>query len=116
MSGFKIDTRGLARGLGQEAERRAYGIEAIGRTEAARMENEAKATHPWTNRTGEAERRIAGRVERRGDLTRITLSSGVHYGVYLELAMGKRFAILWPTIKRHATEVLDAIRRIGGGR
>ena len=50
------------------------------------MENEAKATHPWTNRTGEAERRIAGRAERRGDMTRISLSHGVRYGVYLELA------------------------------
>lgn len=63
------------------------------------MENEVKDKHPWDNRSRMAQDTLAGRVERRGDLTRISLSHGVRYGVYLELAMGKRFAALWPKIK-----------------
>lgn len=80
------------------------------------MQNEAKTTHPWQNRSYEAERRIVGRVERRGDLTRIILAHGVRYGVYLELAMGKRFAVLWPTIQKYTPEILRAVAALGGGR
>ena len=89
----------------------------LGRTEANRMENDLKAdgARPWTDRTYQARDRIAGRVERRGDLTRITLSHGVRYGVYLELAMGKRFAALWPKIKERTPEILKAVAKLGGG-
>ena len=116
MSGLIIDPSRMVRGINAEIDRRAYAIEALGRTEAARMQNEAKSSHPWTNRSGQAELRIAGRAERRGDMTRISLSSGVRYMVYLELANEKRYVILWPTINRHAPEILQAIGRIGGGR
>jgi len=80
------------------------------------MQNEAAAKHPWTNRNHFAERGLAGRVERRGDLIRIILAHSVRYGVYLELAMGKRFAILWPTIQKYAAEILRAVAKIGGGK
>lgn len=79
------------------------------------MENEVKDKHPWDNRSRMAQDTLAGRVERRGDLTRITLSHGVRYGVYLELAMGKRFAALWPKIKERTPEILKAVAQLGGG-
>jgi hypothetical protein len=113
---LRINPNDALKKMSTEIERRAFAIEVLGRSEAARMENEAKATHPWTNRTGEAERRIVGRVERRGDMTRISLSHGVRYGVYLELANEKRYAVLWPTIRRHAPEILNAVAKIGGGK
>ena len=118
-SGIRIDPSNMIRKSAAEIERKSYALEVLGRVAAARMENEAKAEppagHPWQNRTYMAERSIAGRVDRRGDITRISLSGGVRYMVYLELAMGKRFAILWPTIKRNANEILKAVARLGGG-
>lgn len=114
-NGLKIDPKGMLQKSSAMIERRAYALEVLGRTAAARMENEAKATHPWTNRTYMAERSIMGRVERRGDLVRITLSIGVRYGVYLELAMRKRWAIVWPTIRKYTPEILRGVAKLGGG-
>jgi len=116
VSGLRIDPRNAIGKLNAEKDRRAYAIEVLGRTAAAQMQDEAKHTHPWQNRSGEAEKRIVGRAERRGDVTRISLSGGVRYMVYLELAMGKRWAVLWPTIKRNTPKILQAIAKLGGGR
>lgn len=129
MSGLTVDPKGAIKKLNAEKDRRAYALEVLGRTEAARMQAEARTAppgkvrqpyyqggHPWQNITYMAERSITGRAERRGDLTRISLSGGVRYMVYLELAMEKRWAVLWPTIKRHTPEILKAVAKLGGGR
>jgi|GEM_PF-1173619 len=113
--GLRIDPKGMLQKTSAMIERRAYALEALGRVAAARMQNEAQATHPWINRTYMAERSIMGRVERRGDLIRITLSIGVNYGVYLELAMRKRWAIVWPTIRKYTPEILKGVAKLGGG-
>lgn len=129
MSGLRIDPKDAINKLNAEKDRRAYAIEVLGRTEGARMQAEARTEppgnrrqpfyqggHPWQNITHRAENSTVGRAERRGDVTRISLSGGVRYMVYLELAMGKRWAVLWPTIKRNAPRILQAVAKLGGGR
>lgn len=67
------------------------------------MEIYAKQNHPWTNRTGNAERGLNTSVSKSsaGWTQSISLSHGsdIYYGVYLENSMGRRFAIIEPTVR-----------------
>lgn len=70
---------------------------------AREMEQYAKHNHPWTNRTGNAERGLHTSVttSKHGWTQNIQLSHGsnVWYGYYLENSMGRRFAVVEPTIR-----------------
>ena len=67
------------------------------------MEMHAKKKHPWTNRTGRAERGLHTKLDTSdaGWRQTITLAHGddVWYGYFLENAMGKEYAIIEPTMK-----------------
>lgn len=64
------------------------------------LEDYMRRNRPWTDRTGAAKARLNHSVEPNwaADKVKIKLAHGVYYGVYLEFAMGKRFAIIYPTI------------------
>lgn len=68
-----------------------------------------KSNHPWRNRTGAAEAGLSARVSssRLNYVQTIKLSHGVPYGVYLEYAMGRRFAIIEPTMRIKGPEIVD---------
>lgn len=74
-------------------------------------EQYAKANHRWTNRTGDAERGITGTADWESD-TRVamTLSHTVDYGVYLELAFQKRYAILEESTEYAAAFLGDRLK------
>lgn len=110
-SGLKFDPAQMLRGLDNLQQRQLYALETAGKAGAAQMERHAKDHAPWQDRTGLARTSIQGACERREYGVRITLSGGVYYAVYLEYAMGKRWAILWPTIAQLGPEIL---RQIGG--
>lgn len=81
-------------------------------TEAKRMEAYAKSSKPWTDRTANAKNSIQGDFGWKGSKATISLSGNVDYFVYLELAMGKRYSILRPTIDRHAAAILRGYQRL----
>lgn len=83
-------------------------------TAAKKMEDEAKANAPWTDRTSNARNSIRGEFGWKGKKAVITLSGNMEYSVYLELAKEKRFAILVPTIQRNAPEVIRAYKKVVG--
>lgn len=70
-----------------------------------------KSHHPWQNRTGNAERGLNARVtqSKKKYVTTIELAHGkdIWYGVYLEYSMGRRFAIIEPTIRIKGPEVME---------
>lgn len=75
---------------------------------AGQLQEYMKAHRVWTDRTGDARKRLKARVlpyEGRGEIV-IELAQGVPYGVYLELAHEKRFAIIEPTIRSQSPKVL----------
>lgn len=88
--------------LSDEVKKR---IELYGKTEALRLEGEAKRNRPWTDRTSNARNSIQGKFEWAGDVATIHLSGNAEYSAYLELANGKKYAILRPTIEIHAAEI-----------
>lgn len=87
-------------------------ISMFGNTAAKKMEADAKINRPWTDRTSLARNSIRGNFEWQGKKARIVLSGGVRYFIWLELAHEKKWAILVPTIEKHAPEVVSAYKRI----
>lgn len=76
-------------------------------TAAASMESYAKEKAPWQNRTGHARQRLQGKSVRSEESWTITLSHGVDYGVYLEQAHEKKYAIIQPTILFKSPEIMS---------
>lgn len=112
--GFQMNSAGLSRAM-YDMEKRVQERSLIYAQAAARqLESFAKADAPWRDRSGHARGGIAGRAERRGSVIAITLSGSVRYLVYLELAHGKRWAVLWPTLQRHQRRILNGFAKIGG--
>ena len=97
----------------KEAEKKvkaAIGLYAD--TAAKKMEGEAKIDAPWTDRTGNARNSIRGDFGWQGSKAVITLSGNMDYSVWLELAHGKKYAILKPTIDKNTPEILRGYRRL----
>ena len=81
-------------------------------TAAKKLEAEGKKNAPWTDRTGNARNSIQGDSKWQGNQLNIILSGNVSYFVYLELAMGKKYSILLPTIERNANEILRGFKKL----
>lgn len=81
----------------------------IASTEATKLQGYMQRKRPWTDRTGEAKRRLSATVTSPNDhLVRIVLAHGVDYGKWLELANEGKYAIIKPTIKKQGPGVYKA--------
>lgn len=83
-----------------------------GETAAKDFESYAKSHRPWTDRTGEARRRLNGYTEKVSNGVRICIAHGVSYGIYLEFAHEKRYAILEPTVRLKSNDVLKGLKSL----
>jgi len=114
MTGLNLDVSPLTRALSQEAGRRRSAALVAGRALAARMEAAARTNHPWNDRTGHASSAIRGRAEADGARLKITLTGGAPYSAALEAGYGGRYAVLGPTVRRFAPDLLRALAEGGG--
>lgn len=109
---FRFDTSSIAQNIEAMDNRTEIAIRAFADAAALKLQNDARDNAKWTDRTGHARQRLtcsAGKVTKG---YRLTLSHGVDYGLWLELAHEKRFAIIEPTIRTTgATEVLPSFER-----
>ena len=86
------------------------GLQMLMQTAASKMESWAKENAPWTDRTGAARQRLHG--EAYWENSKIVVAAIMHqvdYGVYLELAHQRKYAILERTLEEHKDEIQDAI-------
>lgn len=86
------------------------GLQMLMQTAASKMESWAKENAPWTDRTGAARQRLHG--EAYWENPKVVVAAIMHqvdYGVYLELAHQRRFAILEKTLEEHKEEIQDAV-------
>ena len=113
MTGIKLDASPLVSALAKEKARRREVVIATGGTLSGWMEAYAKANHPWADRTGRARGAIRGRSEVEGARVRITLTGGAPYSAALETGYGGRYAILGPTVRRFAPELVRALKGEG---
>lgn len=80
-------------------------------TRAPQIRAKMQTNRPWTDRTGMAKARLDASVSQPDDHTvRITLSHGVEYGIWLELANEKNYAIIGPTINREGPLIVKELR------
>lgn len=98
--------------LNKAIDRHKAALTIYADTAAKKMEGEAKAGAKWTDRTTHARQSISGEGGWEGEQLKVTLSGGMDYSVYLELAHEKKYAILKPTIDGNAPEILRGYQRL----
>ena len=106
-----FDFSDLDRGL----ERMLKVDEALGMycdTKAQDFQNYAKQNRPWTDRTNHARQTLKGEAKKMNFGWRIQLSHGVDYGLWLELANEKKYAIVEPTIRLKSPEVIKGMNKL----
>ena len=67
-----------------------------------------KMNRPWTDRTGMAKALLNAKVSQPSPtIVRITLAHGVDYGIWLELAHEKNYAIIAPTVREEGPRIVS---------
>lgn len=86
------------------------GLQMLMQTAASKMESWAKDNAPWTDRTGQARQRLHGEAYwENPSIVVAAIMHQVDYGVYLELAHQRKYAILEKTIEEHKDEIEEAV-------
>lgn len=109
---FKLDAEGLLSGLMEFENKGEAAIWAYAETAALQLQNYAKEHRPWTDRTGHARQRLTCDVTKQSSIYKLTLSHGVDYGIWLELANEKRFAIIQPTILANSNDIMSGFENL----
>lgn len=107
---IKVDMKNF--NLLKAKNRQKAALLAFALVAAYNMEGQAKREAPWTDRTGHARQSIHGTADWVGDRLVICLSGGMEYSPYLELAHGKKYAILKPTIEKNAADIINEYQRL----
>ena len=77
-------------------------------TKAGELQGKMKLNRPWTDRTGMAKALLTAKVSQPSkQLVRITLAHGVEYGIWLELAHEKNYAIIAPTVREEGPRIVQ---------
>ena len=113
MPNLKLDPTGLLNGLTKLESKEEAAVKALAEQGAILLQNSARENRRWTDRTGQARQRLHGYVGTIPNGYRITLAHGVDYGLWLELAHEKRFAIIPQTIEYVGTfEIMPGFERL----
>lgn len=109
-SNFTINVDELSQNLDEFQGRLKYAVQMYASTKANELEALMKANRKWTDRTGMAKARLnASTSEPDENTIRITLAHGVEYGIWLELANEKNFAIIAPTLSQQGPRVIEGL-------
>ena len=112
---FTIDysSSSLSRNLDKMGEKLGAVLLMYSATKAQEIQYKMKANRPWTDRTGMAKTLLSCRVSQPAKtLIRLTLAHGVDYGIWLELANGKNYAIIEPTIRDEGPRIVEDLNNL----
>lgn len=110
---YSLDTTDLENGLNEFGIKVQSAIEMYAETAAKDCESYAKKNRPWTDRTSRARQGLRGYTERKNiGSVDVCVAHSVDYGIYLEYAHEKKYAILWPTIQTKANDILKGFRNM----
>lgn len=109
---FKLDASQLEKGIDMLMGKSDAAIRMYAETAALKLQNYSRDKAPWTDRTGHARQRLTATVARITKGYRITLAHGVDYGIFLELAHEKRFAIVQPTILANSSDIMAGFNKL----
>lgn len=118
-TGLKLDTSKLAKGLENMRSKFDVALEMKAGEYASQLQTDAQTNARWTDRTGEARRRLRGSYEVVSNGYKLVLAHGVDYGIWLELANEKRYAIIMQVIEYTGTfsimpDFEDFMKKLGG--
>lgn len=110
---LKFDLSDLVTGLNAFDSRMDLAVRMLAEQGAIQLQNFARENRKWTDRTGQARQRLHGYVGTIPNGYRIHLAHGVDYGLWLELAHEKRFAIIPQSIEYVGTfEIMPGFNRL----
>lgn len=112
---FKLDydSSALKKNLDKMSVKLGAVVLMYASTKASELQFEMKLKRPWTDRTGMAKALLSAKVSQPNKNTiRITLAHGVSYGIWLELAHGKNYAIIAPTIREQGPRVVEDLNNL----
>lgn len=105
---FKISPDPLNKNLNKMAAKAGVVLLMYGTTKAVELQFKMQQNRPWTDRTGKAKATLNAKVSQPSATTvRITLAHGVDYGIWLELAHEKKYAIIEPTIRLEGPRIVE---------
>lgn len=107
---YKLDYNGstLKKNLDKMSTKLGAVILMYAATKAKKIQSTMQQNRPWTDRTGLAKARLSAMVSQPSEsIIRITLAHGVDYGIWLELAHGKNYAIIAPTVKEEGPRLIS---------
>lgn len=107
---FKIDYNqsDLSKNLDKMSVKLGALVLMYAATKASEIESKMKQNRPWTDRTNMAKMMLSAKVSQPNDDTiRITLAHGVEYGIWLELANEKNYAIIEPTVNEEGPRIVQ---------
>ena len=82
-------------------------------TKASELQAKMKLNRPWTDRTNMAKTLLNAKVSQPNKNTvRITLTHGVDYGIWLELANEKKYAIIAPTVRDEGPRIIEDMNNL----
>ena len=106
---FKLDYNGstLGKNIDKMSDKLGAVVLMYSATKASELQAKMKTNRPWTDRTGMAKALLSAKVSQPSPtIIRITLAHGVDYGIWLELAHEKNYAIIAPTIREEGPRVV----------
>lgn len=110
MDGLRFDISHLNKSMGSLPPKLTSAILIYMNTKSTKIQARMKTGRPWTDRTGMAKMMLSAKVEHPNEFTyRIVLAHGVDYGIWLELANEKKYAILMPTINEEGPKMVNEL-------
>lgn len=110
---FKIEYDGssLKKNLDNMSTKLGAVILMYSATKASELQSKMKLNRPWTDRTNMAKATLSAKVSQPNkNIVRITLAHGVDYGIWLELANEKNYAIIAPTINEEGPRIITDLK------
>lgn len=105
---FTLDASGINIDLFND--RFMAALEAKCNKKSKELEGYAKENRKWTDRSSRARQGLIGSYEMGDKGATIVLAHTVDYGVWLELAHEKKYAIVEPTVRLMSQEVFDSFQ------
>lgn len=110
---FKLNYNGstLEKNIDKMSDKLGAVVLMYSATKASELQAKMKTNRPWTDRTGMAKALLSAKVSQPSPtIIRITLAHGVDYGIWLELAHEKNYAIIAPTIREEGPRVVGDLK------
>lgn len=109
---MRIDSKGLEKGLESLSNKSDIKIKNYLSTTERKLDNYAKKNAPWKTRSGRARLGLHSYTEKTPFGYRLIIAHGVDYGIWLELAHEKKYAILNETIQQNTNDIMKGFTKL----